>query len=323
MEYRRLGRTGLQVSEVGFGAWGIGKSMWRGGEDSESLRALHTARDLGVNFFDTALVYGAGHSEKLVGQFRKERTEEVIIASKVPPKNDLWPAQRGTRLVDCFPYDHIIGKTEQSLKNLGVERIDLQQFHVWTDEWVDEPEWFDAISKLKESGKIRHFGISINDHQPESALKIGASGKVDVFQVIYNIFDQSPEEELFPLSLQKDIGVIVRVPFDEGALTGAIGPDTTFPERDWRRHYFKGDRKQQVFERVERLTPLLNDHTRDADQYPCPVQLRGLRSKKAEPGTPGRSPQRGLDEELLRLLTPPHHITAPPHFWNASNPGKL
>jgi aryl-alcohol dehydrogenase-like predicted oxidoreductase len=257
MEYRRLGRTGLQVSEIGFGAWGIGKSMWRGGEDSESLRALHTARDLGVNFFDTALVYGAGHSEKLVGQFRKERTEEVIIASKVPPKNDLWPAQRGTRLVDCFPYDHIIGKTEQSLKNLGVERIDLQQFHVWTDEWVDEPEWFDAISKLKESGKIRHFGISINDHQPESALKIGASGKVDVFQVIYNIFDQSPEEELFPLSLQKDIGVIVRVPFDEGALTGAIGPDTTFPERDWRRHYFKGDRKQQVFERVERLTPLL------------------------------------------------------------------
>jgi len=259
MKYRTLGRTGLRVSEIGFGAWGIGKSMWRGGEDSESLRALHTARDLGVNFFDTALVYGAGHSEKLVGQFRRERQDKVIIASKVPPKNDLWPAGPDTRLADCFPHDHIIRKTEQSLRNLGVDTIDLQQFHVWTDEWIDEPEWFDAVSKLKEEGKIRHFGISINDHQPESALKIGGAGKVDVFQVIYNIFDQSPEKELYPLCLQKEIGVIVRVPFDEGALTGAIRPDTTFPERDWRRDYFKGDRKKQVYDRVERLRPLLGE----------------------------------------------------------------
>ncbi|MGB5872349.1 MAG: aldo/keto reductase [Bacteroidota bacterium] len=259
MKYRTLGRTGLKVSEIGFGAWGIGKSMWRGAEDSESLRALHTARDLGVNFFDTALVYGAGHSEKLVGQFRRERQDAVIIASKVPPKNDLWPARPGTRLTDCFPHDHIIGKTEQSLRNLGVDTIDLQQFHVWTDEWIDEPEWFDAISKLKEEGKIRHFGISINDHQPESVLKVGASGKVDVFQVIYNIFDQSPEKELYPLCLQKEIGVIVRVPFDEGALTGTVTPDTIFPERDWRRNYFKGDRKKQVFDRVERLRPLLGE----------------------------------------------------------------
>jgi len=259
MQYRRLGRTGLNVSEIGFGAWGIGKSMWRGADDTESLRALHTARDLGVNFFDTALVYGAGHSERLVGQFRRERNDEIIIASKIPPKNDRWPARPGTRLADCFPHDHIIRKTEQSLRNLRVESIDLQQFHVWIDEWVDEPEWSDAISRLKEEGKIRHFGISINDHLPGSALKVGASGKVDVFQIIYNIFDQSPEEELLPLCLQKKIGVIARVPFDEGALTGAIGPDTTFPERDWRRNYFRGERKKQVAERVERLRALLGE----------------------------------------------------------------
>jgi aryl-alcohol dehydrogenase-like predicted oxidoreductase len=259
MEYRSLGKTGLQVSEIGFGAWGIGKSMWRGGEDTESLRALHRARDLGVNFFDTALVYGGGHSERLVGRFRRERNDEVIIATKVPPKDDSWPARPGTRTSDTFPREHIIKSAEQSLKNLNVDTIDLLQFHVWLDDWTDEPEWFETVSRLKEQGKIRFFGISINDHQPENALAVGASGKVDVFQVIYNIFDQTPERNLFPLCQEKNIGVIARVPFDEGALTGTIGPDTEFPQKDWRHRYFKGDRKKQVFEHVEQLKPLLGE----------------------------------------------------------------
>jgi aryl-alcohol dehydrogenase-like predicted oxidoreductase len=259
MEYRTLGKTGLQVSEIGFGAWGIGKSMWRGGNDSESFRALHRARDLGVNFFDTALVYGGGHSERLISKFRRERNDEVIIATKVPPKNDSWPARPGTRASDTFPYEHIIKNTEQSLQNLNVDTIDLLQFHVWLDDWTDEPEWFDAVSRLKEEGKIRFFGISINDHQPENALAVGASGKVDAFQVIYNIFDQTPERELFPLCQKKNIGVIARVPFDEGALTGFIRPDTEFPQKDWRERYFKGDRKKQVSERVKQLEPLLGN----------------------------------------------------------------
>jgi len=257
MRMRKLGRTGLTVSEIGFGAWGIGGSMWQGGDDGEASRALHAAADRGVNLYDTALVYGDGHSEKLIGRFLRDRSETMVVASKIPPKNGRWPARQGTPLKEAFPYEHIIASTEQSLKNLGVERIDIQQFHVWTDDWTEMPEWYDAISALKEAGKIRFFGISINDHQPESALAIGKSGKVDTFQVIYNIFDQTPEDQLFPICREHQVGVIVRVPFDEGALTGTISPATTFPPGDFRNRYFRGGRKQEVVEHVERLRPLL------------------------------------------------------------------
>jgi aryl-alcohol dehydrogenase-like predicted oxidoreductase len=257
MNMRMLGKTGISVSEIGFGAWGIGGNMWQGGTDSEAARALHTAADRGVNFYDTALVYGDGHSEQLIGRFLRERKERMVIATKIPPKNGRWPARAGTPLKEAFPYGHIIESTEKSLKNLGVETIDVQQFHVWTDDWTDLPEWYDAVSALKEAGKIRHFGVSINDHQPDSAIALGRSGKVDAFQVIYNIFDQSPEDGLFALCREMGIGVIVRVPFDEGALTGSISPATRFPEGDFRNRYFRGDRKQEVVNRIERLQPLL------------------------------------------------------------------
>jgi len=262
MQYRPLGSTGLQVSEIGFGAWGIGKTMWRGAEDEESLRALHRAADLGVNFFDTARVYGDGHSERLIGRFLKERTGEILVASKIPPKNGLWPAHSGTTTAETFPVEHILRITDESLRNLGREVIDLMQFHVWSDEWVDDPEWLEGILQLKQQGKIRYFGVSINDHQPGSALKLVASGSVDVVQVIYNIFDQSPEEQLFALCQKKGVGVIARVPFDEGGLTGSITPETLFPERDWRNRYFRGERKREVHERVERLKMLLGSDAR-------------------------------------------------------------
>lgn len=257
MEYRTLGRTGLRISEIGYGAWGIGGEMWRGSDDRESIRALHRAVDLGLNFIDTALVYGDGHSESIVGKVLKERKEPLIVASKIPPKNRKWPARPGTPLREAFPYDHVIQSTEKSLKNLGVETIDVQQFHVWLDDWTDNSELQDAIAALKQQGKIRHFGISINDHQPANALKAGAAGLVDSIQVIYNIFDQSPEDQLFPLCLEKNIGVIVRVPLDEGGLTGAITPSTIFPEGDFRNRYFRDDRKQQVIDRVAGLKELL------------------------------------------------------------------
>lgn len=259
MRYRPLGNTGVMVSEIGFGAWGIGGSMWLGAKDAESMQALHRAADLGMNFFDTALVYGRGHSERLVGRLLKERPETLIVATKIPPKNNRWPARTGTKISEAFPHDYIIKRTEQSLKNLGCNVIDLQQFHVWLDEWVEEPEWYDAIAQLKGEGKIRYFGVSINDHQPSSALELARSEKVDALQVIYNIFDQSPERELFPLCRQKGIGVLARVPLDEGGLTGTIRPDTTFPENDWRNNYFREDRRQQVFERTERLGTLLGE----------------------------------------------------------------
>lgn len=262
MKYRTLGKTGIKVSEIGYGAWGIGEGMWIGSDDSESLKALHRGADLGINFVDTALVYGEGHSERLIGRFLKERKDKIVVASKIPPMNRHWPARRGTKLSEAFPFDHIITSTETSLRNLGVDSIDIQQFHVWTDEWTDIPEWFEAISHLKEQGKIRFFGVSLNDHQPENALNLGASGRVDTFQVIYNIFDQASEVKLFPLCVENNIGVIVRVPLDEGALTGSVTSSTVFPKGDFRDKYFRGDRKQQVEERVERLRTLLGVEAR-------------------------------------------------------------
>ncbi|MGD0338797.1 MAG: aldo/keto reductase [Bacteroidota bacterium] len=267
MQYRTLGRTGLSVSEIGYGAWGIGQSMWIGADDKESLRALHTAIDRGLNFIDTAMAYGRGHSEQLIGQALKERTERVFIATKISPKNQRWPAQEGTPLRDAFPKDYIIECTEKSLKNLQLDCIDLQQFHVWLDEWSLQDEWWEAILKLKEQGKIRFVGISVNDHQPNSVIKAVKSGRIDSFQVIYNIFDQSPEDELFPLCQKENIGIIARVPFDEGSLTGQIKPDTVFPERDWRHGYFRGDRKQQVWERVQKIEKEMKGEAADIAEF--------------------------------------------------------
>jgi len=256
MRYRRLGRTGWEVSEIGFGAWGIGKQMWIGAEDRQSLRALHQAVDQGINFIDTALAYGDGHSESLVGRFVKERSERIYVATKVPPKNLIWPAHGS--LQEVFPPEHIAACAETSLRNLGLERIDLLQLHVWDPCWLEDVSWQEALNRLQEEGKVECVGVSINDHQPDSALQLVASGAIDTVQVIYNIFDQSPEDHLFPLCQEKSVGVIARVPFDEGALTGKITAGTVFPEGDWRNEYFRGDRKREVQERVEKLKSFLS-----------------------------------------------------------------
>ncbi|MBI4401807.1 MAG: aldo/keto reductase [Nitrospirae bacterium] len=257
MRYRRLGRTGFQVSEIGFGAWGIGGSFWIGAQDAESLAALHAAIDAGVNFIDTALVYGDGHSETLVGQVVRARSERIYVASKVPPLNGHWPALPDDRVPDAFPPSHIIKSTEKSLRSLKLDCLDLQQLHVWRDEWLRDESWLQALLKLKADGKIRAIGVSINDHEPESALKLVRSELIDAVQVIYNIFDQSPAQALFPACRQHDVGVLARCPFDEGGLTGTITPETTFPVSDWRNDYFKGDRKAQVAEHVASLMGLL------------------------------------------------------------------
>lgn len=253
MNYRKLGGTGLEVSEVGYGAWGISGKQWIGARDDESLRALNRAIDLGLNFIDTALAYGDGHSERLVGQVVRERDERVYVATKVPPKNGVWPAPAGLSPDEVFPGDYVRECTERSLENLGLEAVDVQQLHVWSDEWVGEGDWLEAVEGLKSEGLIRNFGVSINDHQPENAIKLIESGMVDTVQVIYNVFDQSPEDELFPACIEHGVGVIVRVPFDEGALTGAITPETTFNKDDFRASYFRGDRKRQVQERVRAI----------------------------------------------------------------------
>jgi aryl-alcohol dehydrogenase-like predicted oxidoreductase len=251
--YRALGDTGLEVSAIGYGAWGIGGSMWIGADDDESLTALRRAIELGVNFIDTAAGYGNGHSEELVGRVVRESAEPVYVSTKIPPKNMRWPAPAGVHADEAYPRDWVVSQTEQSLARLGLETIDVQQFHVWSDEWVGQGEWLDAVDELKEAGKIRHFGVSINDHQPANGVKLVESGDVDTVQVIYNVFDQSPEDELFPAAGANGVGVIARVPFDEGSLTGSIRPDTQFPDGDFRNSYFAGDRKREVWERAQAI----------------------------------------------------------------------
>lgn len=253
MRYRTLGKTGLEVSELGFGAWGIGGTMWIGADDGESLDALRIAIEHGVNFLDTAYGYGDGHSEQLVGAAVRGSAETVYVASKIPPKNLQWPAPSGVRAEEAFPADWILACTERSLQNLGLDTIDVQQFHVWSDEWVGQGDWLDGVERLKREGKIRFFGVSINDHQPENAIRLVETGLVDTVQVIYNVFDQSPEDLLFPAVQAARVGVIARVPFDEGALTGSVRPDTMFPAGDFRNRYFAGERKAEVWERVQAI----------------------------------------------------------------------
>jgi len=253
MQYKKFAQSEEMVSLLGYGSWGIGKTMWIGADDKESKKSLRRAIEEGVNFFDSALVYGNGHSEKLIGEIEKESGKQLFITSKIPSKKFEWPAHESSLLAESFPKEHIIKCTERSLKNLNREYIDLQQFHVWNDNWTKEDEWQEAIEQLKKDGKVRFFGISINDHQPENGIEAGKTGYIDSFQVIFNIFDQSPADKLLPFCAENNISIIARVPFDEGGLTGSITPDTEFPAHDWRNHYFSGDRKTEVFNRVNAL----------------------------------------------------------------------
>lgn len=262
MEYRQLGRTGLRVSEIGYGAWGIGASQWKGAQEDESIAALHRAIDLGVNFVDTARGYG--ESERIVGSVLREHPD-VLVATKVPPKNGVWPAPDGLHPDETFPGDHIRESLETSLAASGLEAFDVLQFHVWSDEWVGKGDWLETVGALKDEGKIRFFGVSINDYQPENALELVRSGTVDTVQVIYNAWHQQPEEQLLRACEEHGVGVIVRVALDEGGLTGRITAGSTFPDGDFRNTYFGGDRPAQVEEHV---TALVEDLGVTTDELP-------------------------------------------------------
>ncbi|WP_335935529.1 aldo/keto reductase [Streptomyces sp. PTD5-9] len=252
MRYRALGRSGVSVSEIGYGAWGIGESSWVGATEDESVRALHRAIDLGVDFVDTARGYG--ESERIVGRVVRERAgDEVLVATKVPPRNRMWPAPEGVDPAETFPGEHIRESLETSLRAGGLDCFDVLQFHVWSDDWIGRGDWLETIEALKQEGKIRLFGVSVNDHRPDTALALVRSDAVDTVQVIYNVFDQAPADELLPACAEHGVGVIVRVPLDEGGLTGRITADTTFPEGDWRRRYFRDDRPAQVERRVDAI----------------------------------------------------------------------
>ncbi len=322
MRKRRLGTTGFEVSEIGFGAWGIGGSMWLGVEDEEAKRALHRALDLGVDFVDTALVYGDGHSEKLIADVLTERRgrDGVTLATKIPPKDYEWPGRAATPLEDAFPASWVVECVEESLRNLRVEALDVEQFHVWHDAWLASPAWEKtraAMERLVKEGKVRHWGVSINDHAPETALALLADPLLETAQVIYNIFDRSPERDLFGLAERRDLGVIVRVPFDEGALTGAVGPDTVFPPRDWRNRYFRGERKAEVARKVDALSRLLGDEARTLPELALRFVLSrpevstvipGMRRPAHAEANTAASDGRALSADLLARLAP--------HAWD-------
>ena len=256
MKHRRFGRTGWQVSEMGYGMWGM--AGWTGSDDAESLKSLQRAVELGCNFFDTAWAYGNGHSEELLGRLlRANAGQRIYTATKIPPKNLQWPSRREFTLDDCYPPDHIEDYVHRSLKNLGINTLDLIQFHTWEDAWVADDRWAKKMDDLKRQGLIRAVGISINRWEPKNGVNTVRSGQVDAVQVIYNIFDQNPEDELFPACRERDVAVIARVPFDEGTLTGTLTKESKWPASDWRSTYFVPENLNASVDRAEALKLLL------------------------------------------------------------------
>jgi aryl-alcohol dehydrogenase-like predicted oxidoreductase len=255
MKRRKLGRTGFDVSEIALGLWGMGD--WTDSDDRQSLGSLQLAVELGCNFFDSAWAYGNGKSDSLLGEIlARNPKQHLYAASKIPPLNDKWPASPQDRYRDVFPQNHVFEYAAKIRKALGVEAIDLLQFHVWDDSWTNEPEFYETVERLKAAGLIRSFGLSVNRWEPDNCIKAIRTGLVDVVQVIYNIFDQDPEDQLFPVCRELNIGIIARVPLDEGSLGGKLTADTRFPSEDWRARYFGPENLPETVARVEKLKPL-------------------------------------------------------------------
>jgi aryl-alcohol dehydrogenase-like predicted oxidoreductase len=315
MRTRRFGRTGWQVSEVGYGMWGMGG--WSGSDDAESRASLHRAVEHGCTFFDTALAYGIGKSEALLGEVVRAHPDRgLVVATKVPPKNLKWPGKAEYPVADTFPPDHIHEFTGKSLENLGLERIDLLQFHVWDDAWAADDGWKRAIDDLKRAGTIRAFGISVNRWQPENVLAAIDTGLVDAVQVVYNVFDQAPEDRLFPACRAHNVAVIARVPFDEGSLTGTLTRETRFPEGDWRGTYFTPEHLEATVARVERLRPLVPPDSSLPDMAlrfilssdDVSTVIPGMRKARHVDANLGASDRGPLDPSLVAALRA--------HRWN-------
>lgn len=252
MKYRKFGKQDWKVSEVGYGMWGM--AGWSGSNDEQSFEALDKAIELGCNFFDTAWAYGAGKSEQILSEVVKRHKEQKLyLATKIPPMLDEWPPKKSRQLEEVFSYNHIIEYAEKSLSNLGTESIDLLHFHVWEDHWAESETWQKAIEKLKTDGKVQSFGISVNRWEPANCMNALKTGLIDSIQVIYNVFDQAPEDELLPYCQANDIAVIARVPFDEGSLTGALSKESTWPEGDFRNVYFGEENLNPTLDRVDSL----------------------------------------------------------------------
>lgn len=322
MQYRRFGRTGWEVSEIGYGMWGL--AGWTGSDEKETDASLHKAVELGCNFFDTAWGYGEGLSERILGKLLKDYPDKKLYtATKIPPKNRKWPSKSNFILEDVYPEKYIIEYAEKSLKNLQVDSIDLLQFHVWEDAWADNDQWKTAMRNLTESGKVKHWGISVNRWEPDNSLKTLQTNLFSGVQVIYNIFDQDPEDNLFPLCKKLDIGIIARVPFDEGTLTGLLSYDTVFPKGDWRSTYFVPENLRSSVDHANALAPLI-----PAGMTMPEMALRfilsnpqvgtiipGMRKLRHVESNIGTSDGKGLTPELLDQLKK-HRWERTPTEWS-------
>jgi len=322
MRHRTFGRTGWSVSEVGYGMWGL--AGWSGSEDSESLDALHRSIELGCDFFDTAWGYGAGRSESILGRVVLEHPDRrLYVATKIPPKNFTWPSRRGFSLDDCFPPDHIREYAEKSLANLGLPKIDLLQFHVWEDAWANDERWQRAVEDLKAEGLVQAVGISVNRWEPTNGIEAAKTGLIDAIQVIYNIFDQSPQDELLPFCEENQVAVIARVPFDEGTLTGTLTKESTWPEGDWRGTYFVPENLNNSVDRAEALRPSIPPGMTMpelalrwilADPRVATV-IPGMRKRRNVEANIAAGDGRGLDPDLYQRLAA-HRWDRTPTAWS-------
>jgi aryl-alcohol dehydrogenase-like predicted oxidoreductase len=322
MNYRRLGRTNWLVSEIGYGMWGMGN--WAGTDDELTVDVLQRAVDLGCNFFDTALAYGEGRSEKLLGQLVRANPNKRIYAStKVPPLNRRWPSRREFTLDDCFPPEHIEESVHQSLKNTGLESLDLVLLHTWEDSWLDDDRWAKKLDDLRRAGLIHAFGISVNRWEPWNGVRTARSGLVDVVQVIYNIFDQNPEEDLFPACVESDVAIIARVPFDEGSLAGTLTKESSWPEGDWRHGYFVPENLNSSVDHADALRPLVPSEMTMPEMAlrfilsnpHVSTVIPGMRKSRYVEANVAASEAGPLPEELLRKLRA-HRWERQPTEWS-------
>jgi aryl-alcohol dehydrogenase-like predicted oxidoreductase len=323
MRYRKFGRTGWNVSEIGYGMWGM--AGWTGSDDAESLAALQRAVDLGCNFFDTAWAYGSGHSEELLGKILRANKKnsaaggpgkKLYAATKIPPKNRRWPSRPEYSLDDSYPPDYIFEYVDKSLKNIGADTLDLIQFHTWEDVWLNNERLPRAIEKLRASGKVRAVGISLNRWEPANGIRAVRAGLVDAVQVIYNIFDQNPEDKLFPACREKNVAVIARVPFDEGTLTGTLTLDSKWPASDWRSTYFVPENLKASVARADALKPLV-----PAGSTLPEMALRFiLNNPDVSTIIPGMRKIRNVEANLAASdkgpLPAPLHAKLRPHRWD-------
>jgi aryl-alcohol dehydrogenase-like predicted oxidoreductase len=322
MEYRKFGKLDFSVSEIGYGMWGL--AGWKGHDDNEVSKSLDLAIERGVSFFDTAWGYGEGESERILGHIlTKHQKKELHFATKIPPKNWKWPSKPEYSLADCFPFDHIVEYTEKSLKNIGTECIEVQQFHTWEDGWAENEDWKKAVEKLKKEGKVKSFGISANRWEPENCIKAIETGLIDSIQVIYNIFDQAPEDKLFKICKERNIAVIARVPFDEGTLTGILTKDTVFEADDWRSTYFVPENLIPSVERADELKKIVPAEMTMAEMAlrfilsnpDITTAIPGMRREKNVLANTATSDGKGLPKQLIDALRS-HRWDRQPTSWS-------